>query len=399
VLTLAILKRRSRRPVRRAGVGVAVAFVAASAALAGCGSGADTATNVRPAGNAERPADAAAFGGAPGAASAGAASFTVAGTGDFLLHGPLIEQGRSDARRGLDFMPMLGRLKRVIGSADLGVCHIETPFADRSGPFSGYPTFNSPPQIATAIKRIGYDTCSTASNHTIDQGEAGVRRTIATLDAAHLRHTGSARSAAEGRRLTILNVKGVKVAHLSYTYGTNGIPEPGSKPWLVNDGLRAGRILADAGRAKGAGAQVVIVSLHWGEEYHHAPTAEQRALARRLLASANVDLILGCHAHVVQPYERINGKWVAYGMGNQVANPYANAATTHEGIVAKFRFTRDPASGRWRATPSFVPTLVTGGPPIRLLTLAKGRGHETTIRRTTGIVRGLGESVPQATGY
>lgn len=312
-----------------------------------------------------------------------------------------MDQAASDASRGgeggYDFTPMLARLNPVISGADLGICHIETPLASRSGPFLGYPAFNSPPQIVNAVRRLGYDSCSTASNHAIDQGERGVRRTLDALDRAGIRHAGTARSADEAKEINLLDVKGLKVAHLSYTYGTNGIAKPAGRPWLVNDGLDAGRILADAADAKESGADVVIVSLHWGEEYQHEATPEQRRLAAKLLRSRDVDLILGGHAHVVQPFERINGKWVAYGMGNQVANPTANTPSTHRGLVARFTFTWDSREQRWREQPSFVPTLVAPGPPIRLRTLVRGDAtDQAAIDDTTRVVRSLGFDVPDA---
>ncbi|MBO2463495.1 CapA family protein [Actinomadura violacea] len=340
------------------------------------------------------------------------ATITVAATGDFLLHQPLITQAAEDAAKsghhGWDFVPMLSQLRPLIDTADIGICHMETPLATRSGPFEGYPAFNSPPQIVDAIRDLGYDTCSTASNHTLDQGDAGVRRTLGALDAASVKHTGSARGPAEAERADLLDVRGVKVAQLSYTYGTNGVPIPSNRPWLVNSGLDAPAILHAAARARAGGAAIVIVSLHWGEEYQHAPTGEQRALARRLLASPDVDLIIGDHVHVVQPFEQINGKWVAYGMGNQIANPIANSEDTHEGLVARFRLTRD-AAGRWRAAASFVPTLVEPGPPIRLVDLprALARGdlpagtrarYRAALDRTTAAVRDLGPKVPVLDG-
>ncbi|MEU8305805.1 CapA family protein [Actinomadura sp. NPDC048955] len=327
--------------------------------------------------------------------------FTVAATGDFLLHRVVMDQAASDARTegrdGYDFTPMLARLNPVVSGADLGICHIETPLASRSGPFLGYPSFNSPPAIVNAIRGLGYDTCSTASNHAIDQGEPGVRRTLAALDGAGIRHAGTARSAEEAKKINLLDVKGLKIAHLSYTYGTNGIAKPAGRPWLVNDGLDAGRILADAANAKKSGADAVMVSLHWGEEYQHEATPEQRHLAAKLLRSSDVNLILGDHVHVVQPFERINGKWVVYGMGNQVANPTANTPATHRGLVALFTFTWDSREQRWREQPSFVPTLVSPGPPIRLRTLVRGDAtDQAAIDDTTRVVRSLGFDIPDA---
>ncbi|MEU6747817.1 CapA family protein [Spirillospora sp. NPDC046719] len=348
----------------------------------------------------------------PAAAARVPGTITVAATGDFLLHQPLITQAAEDAaasgHHGWDFLPMLSQLRPLIDTADVGICHMETPVATRRGPFAGYPEFNSPPQIVDAVRDLGYDTCSTASNHTLDQGDAGVRRTLGALDAAGVRHTGSARGPAEAERTNMVDAHGVKVAQLSYTYGTNGVPIPAGRPWLVNSGLDAPAILHAAARARAEGAAIVIVSLHWGEEYRHAPTDEQRALARRLLASPDVDLIIGDHVHVVQPFDRINGKWVVYGMGNQIANPAANGEDTHEGLVARFRLTRD-AAGRWRAAASFVPTLVEAGPPIRLVDLPRALARDdlpaatraryrAALDRTTAAVRSLGAKVPVLDG-
>jgi hypothetical protein len=342
--------------------------------------------------------------------------FTVTATGDFLLHRPLIEQAKADARRsgrrGHDFGPMLARLRPVISGSDLGICHIETPVGAAGGPFTGYPDFNSPPEIVRTVRDLGYDTCSTASNHALDQGTAGVRRTLEALDSANLRHAGTARTAEEAGKTTMLDVKGVPVAHLSFTYGTNGVAPPRDRPWTVNSPLSADQIVAAARRAKAAGAEVVIVSMHWGQEYQNAPTPEQTALARRLLSRPEINLLIGHHAHVVQPMARVGDKWVAYGVGNQVSNPSANTAGTHAGIVARFAFTRDPA-GEWRAAPAFVPTRVVPGPPVRLLVLdpavtgERGRGargtargttcaYQDTVRATTRVVRSLGEPVPIA---
>ncbi len=322
----------------------------------------------------------------------------MAGTGDFLLHKVVTAQGAADAsargKKGFDFDPMLAQLKPVISKTDLGICHVETPLAPPSGPFLGYPAFSSPPQIVDTIRWLGYDTCSTASNHALDQGEPGVRRTIDDLDNAGIQHAGTALSAEDAKKINMLDVKGVKVAQLSYTYGTNGIPKPAGKPWIVNVGLNPEKIIADADRAKESGAEVVIVSLHWGTEYQHEATAEQRSVAKKLLGARNIDLILGCHAHVVQPFEQINGKWVVYGMGNQVANPTANTQATHEGIVARLTFTRD-SENRWKAQPSFVPTLVTAS-PIRVRTLSQNSPNQATVSSTTKVVRSLGYNVPLA---
>ncbi|HKN54833.1 MAG TPA: CapA family protein, partial [Amycolatopsis sp.] len=215
--------------------------------------------------------------------------FTVVATGDVLIHPALTEQAEADGHGKLDYRPLLAGIKPLISGADLGVCHLETPLAQEGGPYSGYPSFSAPPEIADALKDIGYDTCSTSSNHTLDQGAAGIERTLDKLDEAGLKHTGSARSAKEAATPLILDVHGVKVAQLSYAFGFNGIKVPAGKPWLANQ-IDADAILDAAKAARAAGAQVVIVSLHWGIEYQHEVTAEQRTIAKKLLGSDDVDL-------------------------------------------------------------------------------------------------------------
>ncbi|MFN2494533.1 MAG: CapA family protein, partial [Pseudonocardiaceae bacterium] len=140
-------------------------------------------------------------------------------------------------------------------------------------------------------------------------------------------------------------------------------------PWLANT-LEPEAVLGAARAAKRAGADVVIASLHWGTEYQSEPTGEQRELAARLLADPAVDLIVGHHAHVVQPFELIDGEWVAYGLGNHVARHAEPSGRTEEGVIARFTFTSVPGGG-WRVTRAeYLPTLVELGPPIRLIDLS-----------------------------
>jgi poly-gamma-glutamate synthesis protein (capsule biosynthesis protein) len=167
-------------------------------------------------------------------------------------------------------------------------------------------------------------------------------------------------------------VKGVRVAHLDYTFGLNGIPVPAGKPWLV-DLINPRRILADAHAARRAGARFVVVALHWGQEYRSAPTSEQRSLARTLLASPDVDFIYGSHAHVVQPIERIHGKYVAYGLGNFLSRhaPCCDTPATRDGMILQVTIAklRERFAVRHIAyTPTYVdPRTVTVLPVARAL--------------------------------
>ncbi|AUH43293.1 CapA family protein [Streptomyces sp. CMB-StM0423] len=289
------------------------------------------------------------------------APFTLVATGDILPHDSVIQQANRDAGgKGHDFRPMLDGVKPVISAADLAICHMETVYGPAGGPYTGYPVFVSPPQLAAAARDTGYDSCSTASNHTLDAGSQGIGRTLDALDAAGVAHTGSARTPAEAQRPALLEAGGATVAQLAYTYGTNGTEPPQDQPWAVNV-TDPERIVSDARRARRAGADIVVVSLHWGTEWQDAPDATQRQLARELTGSRSagapdVDLILGTHAHVPQAYEKVNGTWVVYGMGDQIAGRMINNAGArdprgNQGTIARFTFSPPaPDSARWRVT-------------------------------------------------
>lgn len=318
--------------------------------------------------------------------------FTVVASGDVLVHPALTDQARADSRTGEpDFRPLLAGIAPVVRDADLALCHLEVPLAEPDGPFAGYPGFNAPPQIADALADIGYDSCTTASNHTLDQGTEGVFRTLDALDAAGLDHTGSARSPVEATTALIHDVGSARVAQVSFTYGYNGLEKPDDEPWLANT-LDADAVRSAAAAAKEAGADVVIASLHWGAEYEPEPTPEQVALAEELLADPAVDLIVGHHAHVVQPFERIGGEWVAYGLGNSVARHAEPRGTTEESVIARFTFARDGDGWAVRRA-EYVPTLLDLGPPIRLRDLTNSPSSvraADALARTDAVVASRG---------
>ncbi|MDT4892895.1 MAG: hypothetical protein QOE97_1930 [Pseudonocardiales bacterium] len=302
-----------------------------------------------------------------------ARSVTVLGSGDVLIHPPLWEQAHADAiaegSTGYDFGPIYAGIAPAVQGVDLATCELETPLAPPSGPFAGWPDFDAPPQVLTALRGIGYRSCTTASNHSIDQGYTGVVRTLNELDAAGLQHTGSARSAAEAARpLVVTAADGVRIAQLAYAFGFNGIPLPAGKPWLANL-TDVPAILAAAHRAKKAGADIVVLSMHWGTEYDHLATAEQKAEADALLASPDVDVILGDHAHVVQPAQLVHGKWVVYCMGNQISRHADPIADSREGVMPRFTFTEVRPHAFRVTRAEMVPTWMDIAPKLRLIDL------------------------------
>ena len=286
---------------------------------------------------------------------------TLAFAGDLLPHLPLVARaaayGRGHGDR-YDFKPMLAPMRPIIEGADLAICHMETPVAVDQDHLSGYPTFGGPVELVDAAKVTGYDGCSTASNHSLDQGRAGIAATLGRFDLDGLEHAGTARTAAEGSTTTMYDVKGAKVAHLSYAYGFNGYRIPPSAPFAVNQ-IDVDRIHADAARARAAGAQLVVVSLHWGTEYQHEPNAFQRDVANRLLPSPDIDLIIGHHAHVVQPIEQVKGTYVVWGMGNQLADQ--PDVPKSDGLTVVAHAQQQP-NGRYRVTGiDAVPTFIEPG--------------------------------------
>jgi poly-gamma-glutamate capsule biosynthesis protein CapA/YwtB (metallophosphatase superfamily) len=257
---------------------------------------------------------------------------TVLASGDLLVHAPVAASAAT--ARGYDFRPLLAPIRPLVRRADIALCHAETPIG--AGARSGYPLFNAPAELARALRWSGFDACSTASNHSLDRGAAGIGSTLHALRRAGVRATGTARSHREARRILLLRRRGVDVALLSYTYGTNGLPLPA--PWTVNV-IHPPRIRADARRARRLGADVVLVNLHWGAEYVHRPTDEQRRVARAVLRGGRVDAIVGQHAHVVQPIRRVRGRFVVFGEGNLLSAQDAAccAAAAQDGLLALLR--------------------------------------------------------------
>ena len=312
------------------------------------------------------------------AVAAVATTLTIGVSGDLLPHLPIVSRAQVLAEGdGYDFRPMFRRIRPWVRRNSLSFCHVETPLAP--GTPTGYPRFNSPPALARAIKATGFDACSTASNHSVDQGQAGIDATRRSLRRAGVPHTGSF-SRPRQRRPLMLQTRGVKVAFLAYTQMTNGIPLP--HPWSVNL-ASAGRILRDAKKARRAGARAVIVNLHWGTEYSHAPDAFQQALARRLGRSRAITAVVGQHAHVVQPIRRAGRTWVVFGSGNLLSSQTAACcpAATQDGMLVRLHLRVGPERARVERV-TYVPTWVRH-PDYTILRAAR---RSVSWRRTVAVV-------------
>ena len=326
-------------------------------------------------------------------------------TGDMLVHTQLWQQAQQDAaaagKPGLDFTPLLEGQRRYIQASDLAICHQETPVAGPEGPFSAYPSFNVPPQIITASKAVGYQACTTASNHTIDRSTDGLLRTLDALDAAGLKHTGSYRTEAESQGILILQAPAAKVAIVQATYGLNGLtPE---YPWQV-DMLDAPTMIAKAAKARELGADIVLGVMHAGEEYASEPNAQQQEVAHALVDSGQFTMVYGHHTHSVLPIENYKDTWIVYGLGNGVTELSPWYVVNNEGLLVRAQFSQD-ASGKWAASDlAWAPSVIVRD-PYRWCSVATDapqgvcatpEADAATRQRTTGVVESMGAAAAGA---
>ncbi len=245
-------------------------------------------------------------------------------TGDIMCHSVQYNYARV-ATDSFNFNPVFSEIKRYLNKSDFIFGNLETVTAGERKGYSGYPFFNSPDAFISALKNAGFDLLTTANNHAIDRGEAGVRRTIEQLERNHLNYNGTFLNERDRDSIRIFHTKGIDIAFLAYTYGTNGNPIPKGKAYLINliDTLK---IKNDIKRAKLMGAEIVLVHFHFGEEYQRVPNGYQREIVKKTIL-AGADIIIGGHTHVLQPIEffktsdsEIDSGFVIYSMGNFISN-------------------------------------------------------------------------------
>lgn len=334
-----------------------------------------------------------------GAECAAERCFSMMVAGDLLVHPQLWTQAGADAaetgKMPLDFEPLLEGKRAYLDSADLGLCHMETPVAEADGPYTGYPMFNVPPQILTGAKDVGYDACTTASNHTVDAGTEGLNRTLAVLDALGLPHTGSYATEADAAKPLILSTPAAKVSVIEATYGLNGMSAEFG--WQV-DLLDPAVMIAKAKAARAAGADVVVGAVHAGEEYASVPNSQQVETAHALADSGEFDFIYGHHSHSVLPIENYNGTWIAYGLGNSVTELSPWYDVNNEGLILRAQFGQDDDGG-WDVTDlAWAPSVIVRD-PYRWCSVAadlpQGQcappEQQAAVRaRTIGVVEAMG---------
>lgn len=268
--------------------------------------------------------------------------------GDIMCHTTNFNDAYNTEDNTYDFSNVFTDIKGYIQSADIAIGNLETTFAGKSVGYSGYPTFNTPEQLAKNIKDLGVDVVSTANNHSLDKRYSGLVSTLDELDKVGLSHTGTYRSIEEQNTILTKDVNGIKFAFLSFTYGTNGIPVPSGKEYCINL-IDKDLILDQISKAKELNPDVICVSMHWGDEYKLKQNSTQEKLADFLFENG-VDIVLGSHPHVLEPMEKrkvtlsdgsVKDGFVIYSLGNFMSGQVA--ANTMNSIILQLQITKHPS--------------------------------------------------------
>ncbi|MBA4538510.1 CapA family protein [Bacillus aquiflavi] len=284
---------------------------------------------------------------------------TLSAIGDILIHDRVYEDARIE--NGYDFKPMLQGVKEYLQKPHLLLANQETILGGIEIGLSSYPSFNSPHEVGDALIDSGVDIVSTANNHTLDRGEKAIINAINYYESTGLPYVGHFKDDKDRQTLRILTTNGIKVAYLSYTYGTNGIPVPEGKEHLVNL-IDKEKMKDEIHRAKEQ-ADIVVMSLHWGNEYQRLPTEEQKELAQ-FLADEGIDILFGHHPHVLQPMEFLKAKddrnvFVVYSLGNFLSGQMWDYKDI--GGIASIEVTKKVHQDKTNislANPQFFPTYV-----------------------------------------
>ena len=272
-------------------------------------------------------------------------TFTLCAIGDVMCHNTQYWDAYNSSTRTYDFSYVFDEINTYTKNADITVASLETSFAGEERGYSNYPTFNSPDNLAYSLKDIGIDVISTAGNHCLDMGFSGLSRTIDVLDNANISHVGTYKTQEEQDKILFKYVKGIKIAFINYTYGTNGIPIPTNKEFCVNL-IDKNLIKKHIKTAKEQDADIIVACMHWGTEYRTTANEEQKELADFLFKNG-VDIILGNHPHNLEPMEKktitledgTNKEcFVIYALGNFICDQ--NAENTRNSIILNLTITK-----------------------------------------------------------
>lgn len=272
-------------------------------------------------------------------------TFTMTAIGDVMCHNTQYWDAYNKDTGTYDFSYVFDNISNYTKNSDITVGSLETSFAGEERGYSNYPVFNSPDNLAYSLRDIGVDVLSTAGNHCLDMGFSGLSRTIDVLNNANISHLGTYKTQEDRDSILFKNVKGVKIAFINYTYGTNGIPIPSDKTFCVNL-IDKDLIKKDIDSAKSQNADLIVACMHWGTEYKTSANSEQIELADFLFQNG-VDVILGNHPHVLEQMEKrtvtlpdgsTKDGFVIYALGNFICDQ--NAENTRNSIILNLTITK-----------------------------------------------------------
>ena len=293
--------------------------------------------------------------------------------GDLLFHPNLWKHfaGANTAATdgtAFDFTPLFETMKPYIQASDIAVCEFETPIAKRGGPYTGYPVFNVPPEVADAAASVGYTACTHATNHSWDQGADGIARLWDTLASKGIAQTGSYKNEEDSTKPLVIDspTGGGKLGLVTGTVSLNGMTA--DHDWQVDRLREAGdpqhqsdidRAVAKAKAAREQGTDVVAMAMHSVQEYIDYADSWQVSEAHELADTGAFDVIYGAGCHCAQPIENYNGTWIIYGLGNTVTvSAPASRIVNNQGVTARIQFAgRKGVAGAWRVSRiDWVPT-------------------------------------------
>lgn len=298
-------------------------------------------------------------------------SFTMTAIGDIMCHNTQYWDAYQKETDTYDFSYVFENVKDYIAAGDISIANIETSFAGKDRGYSNYPTFNSPDELARDVKTTGLDIITTAGNHCLDMGYSGLSRTIDVLKENGFGQLGTYKSQEERDTIFVKDVKGVKIAFIDYTYGTNGIPVPSGKEYCVNL-IDKDLIKKDIEAAKKENVDMIVACMHWGDEYKTKANKEQEDLADFLFKNG-VNVIIGNHPHVLEQMEKrtvtledgtTQDGFVIYACGNFICDQ--NAENTRNSIILNLTITKHSDGKISIDKANYVPIYMYKGAPGKL---------------------------------
>lgn len=272
-------------------------------------------------------------------------TFTLTAIGDVMCHNTQYFDAYNSSTGEYDFSYVFEDVSYYIRNSNIAIANLETTFAGEEIGYSNYPRFNTPDALAYDLKELGIDVLSTAGNHSLDYGFNGLSRTIDVLNSADISHLGTYKTAEDQEKILFKYVKGIKIAFINYSYGTNGIPVPEGKDFCINL-IDEDAIKEDVEKAKSQNADIIIACMHWGTEYNTSPNDTQKDLADFLFKNG-VNIILGGHPHVLQNMEKrtvtledgtTQDGFIVYSLGNFICDQ--NAKNTRSSIILDLTITK-----------------------------------------------------------